>query len=314
MKKEKCAICGQKKGKRVCVLRGRRMICSLCCAELRNPDCGGCPHYAAAQSYAWGKTARPRTEPFIAEINPEVEEAVGHALAMVEQGRIKEGEAIISGLEEDHPGNHMVYYGMGVIHALRGEQDDAIEYFDKAISIFPYCIEAHFNRAVAYKEKLDLINTIKAFRSVVELGEPGNDLVKQAQSFIGDMAQHIRETEGIDLDSFIESGERFTDAFSCMERRQWRKAIAGFQACLSKKKRHVQSYGNLGICYAQLGQKEQAIIALDKALELDPTYAPALTNRAIIESLEEGDESGMGFESIEYYTDKFRGEMGDGLK
>ena len=306
MKKEKCAICGQKKGKRVCVLRGQRMICSLCCAELRNPDCGGCTHYAAAQSYAGRKTARPQSEHFIAEINLEVEEAVGHALALLEQGRIKEGEAIISGLKEDHPGNHMVYYGIGVVHALRGEHDEAIGYFDKAVSIFPYFIEAHFNKAVAYKKKLDIINTIKAFRRVVKLGESGDDLVRQAQSFIGDMAQHIHKTDGIDLDSYIKCGERFNEAFSCMEKREWKEAIAGFQACLSKNKRHVQSYGNMGICYAQLGQKERARETLDKAIELDPTYEPALTNRVIIESLKEGEELEMGFETIEYYTDKFR--------
>ena len=53
--------------------------------------------------------------------------------------------------------------------------------------------------------------------------------------------------------------------------------------------RHHQSLGNLGICYAMLGQKKRAIEALDKALELNPSYEFALRNRSLIERLDEGE-------------------------
>ncbi len=297
----------------MCVLRGRRMICTLCCAELRNPDCGECPHYEASQRYARSKTATHQPGHFIVEIDPEVEEAVDRALALVEQGKLKVGEAIISELKEDHPENHMVNYAMGVVHGLKGEHDEAIEYLDKAVSIFPYFIEAHFNKAVAYKSKFDLLNTIKSFRRVVELGEPGDDLVRQAQNLISDMERSIKKTDGIDLDSYIECGEMFNEACSLMEKREWKKAIAGFHACLRTSKRHVQSYGNLGICYAQIGQKEPAIRALDKAIQLDPTYEPALTNRMIIEALDEGEQLGREVEIVEYYTERFLNRRKDRL-
>lgn len=305
MNKVKCVICGQRKGKRICKLQGQKMICPRCCAQLRNPDCEGCPHYAAAQSYARSKTARPEPKHFIMEIDPEMEEVVDHALALVEQGKPKEGEAIISKLKREHPQNYLVNYAMGVVHALKGEYDEAIVYLDKSISIFPYFVEAHFNKAVAHKSNNDIIDMIKSFQRVVEFGDREDDLVRQAQNIIGDLEQSIKKTEGMDLDLYLESGERFTEAVSFMEKREWKKAIDGFQASLSKNQNHVQSYGNLGICYAQVGQKAEAIRALEKAIKLDPTYEPAITNRTIIESLEEGERLGLGVKSVDYYKEQF---------
>ena len=67
---------------------------------------------------------------------------------------------------------------------------------------------------------------------------------------------------------------------------------------------HPQSYGNMGICYARLGRKQEALAALDKALELDPDYEPALLNREIVTSLAEGEKLQQNrLESVEYYKD-----------
>jgi lipoprotein NlpI len=71
-------------------------------------------------------------------------------------------------------------------------------------------------------------------------------------------------------------------------------------------KRHPQSYGNLGLCYAQLGRKADALAALDKALEIDPKYELATVNRAVIESLHEGEklqQKGFAPMSVDYYKD-----------
>ena len=69
-------------------------------------------------------------------------------------------------------------------------------------------------------------------------------------------------------------------------------------------KKHPQSYGNLGLCYAQLGQKEDAITAFDKAIEIDPNYEPAIVNKAMVESLKDGEKlSQETFKSIDYYKD-----------
>jgi tetratricopeptide (TPR) repeat protein len=273
-------------------MRDNKTICSLCCAKIRGPDCGDCPHYAAAHRYAESKTRRSSTKTFIAEIVPEVEDAAERAFALMEEGRIGEAEAIIADLEKGARRNHTVCYARGLIHVLKEEYRAAIDCFDKAIAIFPYYIEAHFNKAMACKVTRDLVTMVKEFREVIAISDPGHELVREARKNIDSLAQSIRKVEGIDLDAFMKCGEMFERACCCMTKQEWTKAAACFQACLGMHPRHVQSYGNLGICYAQLGQRGKALQVLDKALEINPRYAPALTNRPAIKSLAEGEALG----------------------
>ena len=304
MKTKKCVVCEKNKARRTCELHNNKMVCSLCCAEIRNSDCEGCQYFKTAKQYHSSKAKKSRVKHFVAEINEEVENAVDQALALVEKGDIKKGRAIITDLIKDNPRNHTVHYGMGVIHALKGENDEAIKCFDKAIDIFPYFLEAHFNKGVAYKKKLDIGNTIEAFKEVIAIGDPKDSTVKQAKNFIEETEKHSLKTNGIDLDTYLECQEKFDEAFSYMKKQEWQKAIDGFRACLIKNKKHPQSYGNMGLCYAFLGQKVKALAAFDRALEIDPSYEPAIVNRMAVESLEEGEKiEGTKMDPIEYYKD-----------
>lgn len=306
MTKKKCVVCDDTKAKRICLLRQGEMICSYCCVQIRNPDCEGCGYYEQAQAYQLTKTKSAGSEYFYAEINEQVEDAVDRALALVEVGDVEEAHQEMLRLKKEYPENHMVHYGLGVVHAVKEELDEAIQCFDEAINIFPYLLEAHFNKAVAYKEKLDIGNMVKAFREVIALGPHDDEKVLQAKTFIRNLEKLTLRTDGINLDTYLEGMKIFEQAFDGMRNREWEKAIDGFKACLSKNKKHVQSYGNLGLCYAQLGKRKEALEAFDKALEIDPDYEPAINNRIIVEALAEGEK----FENVpmkeeEYYKELF---------
>lgn len=246
------------------------------------------------------------TKHFVAEINEEVEEAVDNALALVEQGQVQKGKMMILDLMKEHPGNHTVHFGLGVVYAKQKQYDEAIMCFEKATDIFPYFVQAHFNKGVAYKEKLDPAGAIKAFQKVAALGDPKEEFVKQAKCFVANLEESLLETNGIDLDTYLEGERIFNEAFSCMRKREWGKALDGFKKSLEKNKNHVQSYGNMGICYAQLGRKQEALEALDKALEIDPNYEPAILNRVVIARLHEGEAlQARQMAEVEYYKDSF---------
>jgi len=279
----------------------------LCCAKIRSlEECETCQYFKDANQYQISKTKKIPKKHFIAKIRPEVEDAVDHALALVEKGEIDKGRAIIADLKNEYPRNHTVWYGLGVVHIFKGELDEAIRCFEEDTNIFPYFIEAHFNKGAAYWEKYDFGNAIKAFKEVVAIGNPKSNIVRKAQIFIEKMSQMAKERYGFDIETFIECQDKFDEAISCMKRKEWEKAIDGFRAVLAKHKKHAQSYGNIGFCYTYLGQKEQALEALDKALEIDPTYEPAIFNQIIVESLKEGEKLGTKLEEIEleYYKER----------
>ena len=74
-----------------------------------------------------------------------------------------------------------------------------------------------------------------------------------------------------------------------MAAKDWNEAVMSFKSAIQAHPKNIQSYGNLGICYALLGKKQDALDALDKALELNPGYEPARHHRDLVASLNEGE-------------------------
>ena len=302
--KKTCIICGKTKGKRTCQLHQNDAICPVCCATTRERSCEGCRYYTASQQYQASKAHHDGSKHFFAEINEDVDKAVEHALALCEKQSFPEAHAILQELLPEHPRSHHVYYGMGLYHALQGNDDEALGYFDRATDIFPYFVEAYFNKGVIYKNKQDIKRMLKAYQTVIEIGDPQDEAVKQAHDLLQSLEQSIREHDNITLEAYLKGMEMFDRAFEVMNDKNWEQAIRLFQQCLGYHPRHPQSYGNMGICYGQLGQKALALRAFDTALELDPQYEPAIVNRAVVAALQEGEKLTQGkVETIEYYKE-----------
>ncbi|MGR3218858.1 MAG: tetratricopeptide repeat protein [Candidatus Anammoxibacter sp.] len=80
--------------------------------------------------------------------------------------------------------------------------------------------------------------------------------------------------------------------------------MSDFEKALEINPGHLQSYGNMGICHANIGKKELALVAIDKAIEPDPYYEVALVNRNVVESLEDGESLPSGSaEVVDYYKE-----------
>jgi tetratricopeptide (TPR) repeat protein len=304
MKATKCVVCTKVKGKRACQLNAGALICPRCCAQVRNTDCEGCFYYAQAESYALEKAQKSENRPFVARIDPQVDETIDRALAMLESGKRSAGERIIADMLKKHPDLHVVQYAMGVVCAMKEQYDESIKYFDKATEIFPYFVEAWFNKGVSYQKTLEFENAILAFQKVVELGDPADDFVQHSKDLLSDIEQEIREVNEISLDDYLKAKEKFDEAFAAMQRQDWQQALEGFQGVLALNPNHPQSHGNMGICYAHLGRKQEALAALDKALELDPNYEPAQLNRVTVASLAEGEKlADERSRYVDYYKD-----------
>lgn len=304
--KERCSICLKDKARRECKLKEDAKICSRCCAETRIPDCGGCLHYVQSEKYAVEKIKNAGPKGFIARIDPEVDEAVGEALELVEKGKIAKAEKLIKDLLNKHPDIYTVQYAMGTVQAMKGDFADSIIYFDKSVEIFPYCLEAWLNRGMSYIRMADIGNAVKSLQKVIEFGNKDEELVITARERLRDLEDVAYKGSGLTLSDYVKSSDEFAQAFSAMNARNYDKAIKGFNKVLSFDKNHVQSHGNLGLCYAYLGEKSKALAAFDRALALDPAYEPAIGNKKILLSLKEGEKmEDIQFASIEYYRETF---------
>lgn len=257
---------------------------------MRDESCGDCVFYAETRVRELAKRSRPLPGGhFLAEISDEIDEAVDEGLARAQRGDavavIREFLAML----EDHPRSHNLLFGIGTAHTCLGKHREATEWFERAIGIFPHCIEARINLAIAYQKLGDFSNAVRSHRKVLEYGDRHDPDVGRSQEFIADVKAMLRaEHNGISIDGFLKSSDDFNAAFACMELKEWEKAARLFKAVLKVNPHSVPAHGNLGLCYAQLGRKADALGELNEALDLDPHYQPAQMNLLSAEAMEEG--------------------------
>jgi lipoprotein NlpI len=128
-------------------------------------------------------------------------------------------------------------------------------------------------------------------------------IYQQAKSLLDDVENLVKKQHGTDMETYIKAQEQFQLGVKLMERCEWGKAIYAFGASEQIINAVPQVYGNIGICLAQLGRKSDALAAFDKALELDPQYEPAIVNKAMTETLAEGEKLDNKVKTVEYYKD-----------
>ncbi len=303
MAKARCQLCGQSKAKRTCRIKGEIRICPVCCSKVRSDGCGGCTYYEASARCRSEKFERtPKEKPFIAPLYPEIDEECDRILSLVESGDLLTGEKQMADLLRRYPNYHTVLYGMGVCHVLQDRFEEAIGFFKRAVAIFPYLTEAHFNMAMAYMKLGDIDGVVGAFREVIRVG--GNEkLVSEAREILADLEKMAMELKGFNLDTYVNNGRIYNQAFAAFQSRQFILAIDLFRRVLSTDPKHVQSWGNLGLAYASIGERGKALECINKALEIDPKYELAMVNRIIIEKLKEGECLQGKMDSVNYYRD-----------
>lgn len=156
---------------------------------------------------------------------------------------------------------------------------------------------------IELNEEVDIPNMVKYMDQAIRMSDPETVIHQQAKNLLDDVENIIRDQNGTDLETYLKAQEQFQLGVEFMERCEWKKAIHAFGTSEGIVNTIPQVYGNLGICHAQLGQKYEALAAFDKALGLDPQYELAIADKAITQSLEEGEKLNTKIKTVEYYKD-----------
>ena len=282
--------CGSgKKYKRCCEPQKKRVLSS---SALSETDAGE-PH-------------------FTVELSPQVEKKVDRLLARLERGERDGLQAELLDLASQHPHHHLPLFGLGVYQLLLNDDPAAaLPFFQRSVEIFPYFAEGHYNLASCAMKQGDLRKAVESLRKTIRYTDDA-DITNRAREQLKFLESVVTKNGAFaTLDAYMASQATFEKAFEALARKDFEQAAEGFRKVLEQNPDHVQSHGNLGLAYAGLGRKAACLACLDKALALDPGYAPARSNRHILEAMQEGRPHIMPMAETQFYREQLEAERTD---
>jgi tetratricopeptide (TPR) repeat protein len=177
---------------------------------------------------------------------------------------------------------------LGVALADKGQMDEAIQEYQKAIDVEPTYARAHDNlgRALQAKGKLD--EAIAEHRKALALGPKValfHNNLGVALADKGQMDEAMQEFQkAIDVDPMYARAHDNL-GMALRARGQLNKAIKECKEAIRIDPKDAKAHYNLGLVLGEKGRVDEAITEYEKAAELDPKDAKTHYNLAIVLSL-----------------------------
>jgi tetratricopeptide (TPR) repeat protein len=149
-----------------------------------------------------------------------------------------------------NPLHHEAWYNLGYVQEELGEFDNAIVSFTKAIEIDPKDKDAHINLGNCYMSQQEFEKSVKTYHIAIEL-DPN-----------------------CVMSHYNLASAHHSAASACSSpaeaRKHYKAARGEFQAAIRLNPNYADAYFNLGICYQDEGDNDNARRMYSKAVELQP--------------------------------------------
>jgi protein O-mannosyl-transferase len=170
---------------------------------------------------------------------------------------------------------------LGLALAGRGQIDDAISYYQKALEIRSDDMQAHFNLGLALASRGKIDEAIGHYRKALE-SQPGdvechNTLAAAlaGSGKIDEAIGHYRKVVEIQAD---DAAAHYNLGLALAGGGKFDEAIAHFRRALQIRPDDAEAHTNLGTALAGRGEYAEAIIHFQRALQINPELVAARRN------------------------------------
>jgi tetratricopeptide (TPR) repeat protein len=180
-----------------------------------------------------------------------------------------------------NPGSFLAHTDLGVALFKKGQVDEAIAHYQRALEIEPDDALAHVNFGVALSKKGQVEEAVAHYQKALE-SRPNDALAHYNLGSI--LAQQGRVDEAIaHLKRALEIKPDYAEACSnlgnaLLQEGRVDEALEQFQRALEIKPDDATVHNNFGNALLQKGQVDEAIIHYRKAMEIKPDSADACCN------------------------------------
>jgi tetratricopeptide (TPR) repeat protein len=182
-----------------------------------------------------------------------------------------------------NPDSMEAHYNLGNALLQKGSVDEAIAHFQKALQIKPNDAEANNNLGNALFQKGSVDEAIVQYQKALQIepdyAEAHNNLGNALlqKGNLDEAISHFQKALQIEPD-FAEAQNNLGNALLIKDNVD--EAIAHFQKALQIEPNYAKAHYNLGRALLTKGNVEEAIVQYQKALQIEPDYAKVLNNLA----------------------------------
>jgi tetratricopeptide (TPR) repeat protein len=213
--------------------------------------------------------------------------ALDRGLAYLEAGRPRAARRRLSRFVSMHGQHAEGRSALGVCLLELSEIEAALEHLHEAARLEPEEALHRWNLAAAAKQSERMGGAYLALREYLKLSDESEGAAerhKEARSFVRAYERMLRESHpGVPLSDVLRGEELFARAYAALSEGRPADARHGFEEVLELVPRHYPSWGNLGAAYLAMEEREEALRCFRRALELNPDYAVARQNLALLE-------------------------------
>jgi Flp pilus assembly protein TadD len=177
---------------------------------------------------------------------------------------------------------------LGAALFQKGQLDEAVAQYQKALKINPNYAEAHSNLGAALFQKGQLDEAVAQYQKALKI----NPNYVEAHSNLGvALFQKGQLDEGIaQIQKALEINPNYAEAHgnlghALLEEGQLDEAMGQIQKALKINPNYVEAHSDLGNALFQRGQLDEAITQFQEALRLKPDFSPAQDNLAKAQAL-----------------------------
>ena len=203
------------------------------------------------------------------------------AVALIDQGKLNEAEAIYKELIALGTESYSVYANLAAIYGMQRKFNELTKLLHRALKLKPNQPELHNNLGVAYQEQGDLISAIASYRTALQIrpsypeahNNLGNSLKEQ-----GDIVAAISSYKtAINLKpSYPEAHNNLGN--SLKEQGDIVAAISSYKTAINLKPSYPEAHYNLGNSLKEIGDTIAAISSYKAAIKYKPNYQKAYNN------------------------------------
>jgi tetratricopeptide (TPR) repeat protein len=203
--------------------------------------------------------------------------------ALDEKGQIDEAIRQYQKAIRLKPDYAEVHNNLGDTLLKKGQTDKAIRQYQEALRLKPDFAGAHYNLGIALGEKGQIDEAIRQFQEAIRLKPDFAGAHYNLGIALGEKGQTdeaIRQyQESLRLKP--DYAEAYNNLGYCLLRKgRIDEAIRQYQEALRLKPDYAKTHNNLGMALAKQGRTDEAIRQFQEALRLKPDYAEAHNNLA----------------------------------